>query len=69
MTADRDTIIGVLLDKSPDSREVFASFGMHCTGCPASRGETIEEACEIHGISLDALLQALNQEPTNNKKG
>ena len=36
------------------------SIGMHCLGCPASRGETIEEACMVHGADADALVAALN---------
>ena len=34
--------------------------GMHCLGCPASRGESIEEACEVHGVDCDELLEKLN---------
>ena len=33
---------------------------MHCLGCPASQAETIEEACEVHGIDVEDLLKALN---------
>ena len=33
---------------------------MPCLGCPASRGETIEEACEVHGVNCDELLEKLN---------
>ena len=33
---------------------------MHCLGCPASAGETLEEACLVHGIDVDALIEKLN---------
>jgi hybrid cluster-associated redox disulfide protein len=33
---------------------------MHCLGCPSSRGETVEEACMVHGIDCDAFLAQLN---------
>ena len=33
---------------------------MHCLGCPSSRGETVEEACMVHGIECDAFLTQLN---------
>jgi hybrid cluster-associated redox disulfide protein len=36
-------------------------MGMHCLGCPASRGETLEEACMVHGINPDELIEKLNQ--------
>ena len=38
----------------------FMEIGMHCLGCPASRGETIAEACEVHGVDCDELLEKLN---------
>ena len=45
----RDTIIGDILDMDQTTAPYFMEIGMHCLGCPASRGETIEEACEVHG--------------------
>ena len=38
------------------------AIGMHCLGCPASRGETVEEACMVHGIEVDELLEELNKQ-------
>ena len=40
--------------------DVYKRQGMHCLGCPASRGETIAEACEVHGVDCDELLEKLN---------
>ena len=40
---------------------LFLSIGMHCLGCPSSRGETVEEACMVHGVDPDALLEELNK--------
>ena len=56
----RDTIIGDILDVAPQTAPIFLSIGMHCLGCPASRGESIEEACEVHGVDCDELLEKLN---------
>ena len=39
----------------------FLEIGMHCLGCPASRGETIAQACEVHGTDADALVEKLNK--------
>ena len=39
----------------------FFEMGMHCLGCPASRGETIEEACMVHGADVNALVDSLNE--------
>ena len=56
----RDTIIGDILDVAPQTAPIFLSIGMHCLGCPASRGESIEEACAVHGVDCDELLARLN---------
>ena len=52
----KDTIIGDILDVAPQTAPIFLSIGMHCLGCPSSRGETVEEACMVHGIDVDKLL-------------
>ena len=44
----RETIIGDILDMDQSTAPYFMEIGMHCLGCPASRGESIEEACEVH---------------------
>lgn len=61
MAITKNSIIGDVLDKHPETAELFFSIGMHCLGCPASRGETIEEACMVHGADADALVDSLNE--------
>ena len=56
----KDAIIGDVLDKYPSTAPLFLGMGMHCLGCPASRGESIEEACMVHGADADQLVKALN---------
>ena len=56
----KDTIIGDILDTAPDTAPIFLSIGMHCLGCPASRGETVEQACMVHGVDVDVLVEKLN---------
>ncbi len=56
----KDTIIGNILDIAPQTAPLFLSIGMHCLGCPSSRGETVEQACLVHGVDPDALLEQLN---------
>jgi hybrid cluster-associated redox disulfide protein len=56
----RETIIGDILDMDQTTAPYFIEIGMHCLGCPASRGETLEEACEVHGVDCDELLDKLN---------
>ena len=57
----KDTIIGSVLDVAPQAAPLFLAIGMHCLGCPSSRGETVEEACMVHGIDCDAFLTQLNK--------
>ena len=61
VTITKDTIIGDILDIAPETAPLFMAIGMHCLGCPASRGETVEEACMVHGIDTDELLEELNK--------
>ena len=56
----KDTIIGDILDIAPETAPLFLSIGMHCLGCPSSRGETVEEACMVHGVDVNELLAKLN---------
>ncbi len=58
---ERTTKIGELLEIAPEKAEILLQAGMHCLGCPASQAETIEEACEIHGIDVDDLLEKINK--------
>ena len=62
MTVTRNTIIAEILQNDPSQGcvPIFLNTGMHCLGCPASRGETIAEACEVHGVDCDELLEKLN---------
>ncbi|HEX3018485.1 MAG TPA: DUF1858 domain-containing protein [Caproicibacter sp.] len=57
----KDMLIGDILDADPDSAPFFIAMGMHCLGCPASRGETLEQACMVHGVDVDEMVQKLNE--------
>ena len=39
---EKNTIIGDVLDIAPHAAPLFFAIGMHCPGCPSSRGETVE---------------------------
>ena len=60
MEITKNSIIGDVLDSHPETAPLFLSIGMHCLGCPASRSETIEEACYVHGADADALVASLS---------
>ena len=60
-TITKDTIIGDILDIAPQTAPLFMAIGMHCLGCPASQGESLEEACMVHGINCDTLVSQINE--------
>ena len=60
VTITKDTIVGDILDLAPETAPAFIEIGMHCLGCPASRGESIADACAVHGTDADALVEKLN---------
>ena len=60
MKIEKTTVIGDILDVDETTAQFFFEMGMHCLGCPASRGETIEEACAVHGVNPDELVAKLN---------
>ena len=61
MKVTKESIIGAILDFDRGTAEFFFEIGMHCLGCPASRGESIEEACAVHGTDADALVEKINK--------
>ena len=60
MKVTKDSIIGDILDHDIETARFFFEIGMHCLGCPASRGESIADACAVHGTDADALVAKLN---------
>ena len=61
----KDTIIGDILDMDQTTAPFFLEMGMHCLGCPSSRGETVEQACMVHGVNADELVAKLNEHLQN----
>ena len=60
MKVTKDTLIGDILDFDVETARFFFEIGMHCLGCPHSRGESIAEACAVHGTDADALVKKIN---------
>ena len=56
----KETIIGDILDFDRETAPFFLEMGMHCLGCPASRGESIEQACAVHGIEPEVIIDKIN---------
>ena len=60
MEVTKDMLIGDLLDAKPDAAPYLLAMGMHCLGCPSARGETLEQACMVHGVDVNELLCQIN---------
>lgn len=61
MQVSKDMLIGELLVLDPGIAPVLMTGGMHCVGCPSSQGESLEEACFVHGINVDEMVDAINE--------
>ena len=61
MNVTKETLIGAILDYDVNTAKFFFEIGMHCLGCPHSRGESIEDACKVHGTNADELVAKINE--------
>ena len=61
MEITRDTVIGEIVENCPEAMPVFQEIGMHCIGCALASGETIEQACAVHGVDPDEFLNYLTE--------
>ena len=61
MEINKDMTIGDVIDMDRGTAVYFMNMGMHCLGCPASRGETVEQACMVHGVDVDELIGEINK--------
>ena len=61
MNVTKETLIGDILDHDVETARFFFEIGMHCLGCPHSRGESIAEACAVHGTDADELVKKINE--------
>ena len=61
MLITKDSLIGDILAQDRETAPYFLEMGMHCLGCPSARGESLEQACAVHGVSVDELVAKLNK--------
>ena len=57
----KEMILGEILRAKPEAAEILMGCGMHCLGCPSSQMESLEDACMVHGLPIDEVLDKLNQ--------
>ena len=57
----RDMLIGEIIQAKPETINTLLMAGMGCIACPSSLYETLEEACMVHGLDVNYLLEQLNK--------
>ena len=60
MRITADTIIGDILRQEPAAAAFFNEAGMHCIECSSARGETVEQACAVHGTDAEKFTEMFN---------
>jgi len=60
LTITKDMLIGDILDIDLGIAQFLLEIGMHCLGCPSARGESLEDACMVHGTDVDELIGKIN---------
>ena len=64
---NRKTLIGEIVNQWPETAEVLLGIGMHCLGCPASLGESLRDACMVHGVDAEAVVKEVNSKIAENR--
>ena len=67
MEINKEMIIADIIAINPNLAGVLMACGMHCVGCPSAQGESLEEACFVHGMDADEVAAALNDYLAKNK--
>ena len=62
-----ETLVGEIVHQYPEAVEILLSIGMHCLGCPASQAESLADACAVHGIPAQQVVDAINSKIAEGK--
>ena len=68
MEITKETTMGQMLEYDMGIAYILMQCGMHCVGCPSSVGESLEEACAVHGLDADEVLDVIRDYLENNPK-
>ena len=49
-----------ILRTDAGTADILMESGMHCLGCVMASGEDLEQACAVHGMNVDELVDKLN---------
>lgn len=57
----KDMIIAEIISVDTNIIPILMEAGMHCIGCPSAQGESLEEACMVHGMEVEPLVAKINE--------
>lgn len=57
---NESTLIGDVVNEYPETTDLLMAMGMQCLGCPASQAESVKDACIVHGVDPELMVEALN---------
>lgn len=60
MTVTKEMTIGKIITIDQEIIRILLNYGMHCIGCPSAQAESLEEACAVHGLEVDPLVEEIN---------
>ena len=60
-TVTKEMTIGEIINIDQGVIAVLLNYGMHCIGCPSAQGESLEEACMVHGLDVEPLVNEINE--------
>lgn len=57
----KDMLIHEIIEIDPGNAAILMASGMHCVGCPSAAMESLEEACQVHGMNVDEVIFSINE--------
>ena len=59
-TVNKSMLIHEIIEIDPGNAAILMAAGMHCVGCPSAAMESLEEACMVHGMDCDEVINSIN---------
>ena len=59
-TVNKEMVIGEIIRLDAGIAPILMQTGMHCLGCPSSQMESLEDACAVHGMDVNVLIDQIN---------
>lgn len=57
----KDELMGEIIYREPQAAVLLMEVGMGCVSCPSAAMESLEEACIVHGMDVNEVVDYLNR--------